>query len=130
MQNIRMSMRAVGVAALALGAAAMIGCDKKDGADQPAGGNGPAATTATAASTVTIGKGILRGRVKYSGPAPVLKPVQRDCHPGGPKVIIPDETVLVSPAGELQNVIVFLKNPPSAGSLQLPPVIDQKDCIY
>src|SRR5438046_2651415 len=130
MQNIRTTLRVIGLTALALGAAAMIGCDKKDGAGQPAGGNGPVATTATAASTATTGKGILRGRVKYSGPAPVLKPVQRDCHPGGPKVIIPDETVLVSPAGELQNVIVFLKNPPAAGSSQPPPMIDQKDCIY
>jgi plastocyanin len=69
--------------------------------------------------------------VKYSGPAPVLKPAQRDCHPGGAKVIIPDETVLVSPAGELKNVIVFLKNPPAAaGSSQPTPVIDQKDCVY
>src|SRR5712671_573846 len=122
MQNIRTMLRAVGVTALALGTAALIvACDKKDGAAQPASGNAPAATTAT------TGNGILRGRVKYSGPAPVLKPAQRDCHPGGPKVIIPDETVLVSPAGELKNVIVFLKNPPPAGSSQASPVIDQKD---
>jgi hypothetical protein len=125
MRKAKVALRAVGVAAFVLGAAVMIGCDKKDESTKPAADGAPA----TAATAVT-GKGILRGHVKFSGTAPVLKPVDRDCHPGGPKMVIPDESVLVSPAGELKNVIVFLKNPPAGGATAQPaPIIDQKDCV-
>ncbi|MDB5318607.1 MAG: hypothetical protein JWN40_238 [Phycisphaerales bacterium] len=125
MQNTKPVFGAVGVAALVLGAAVLIGCDKKDGSAN----TGRASATPTTAAATT-GKGVLRGHVKFSGPAPVLKPVDRDCHPGGPKVTIPDESVLVSPSGDLKNVIVFLKNPPAGGSPQPAPVVDQKDCVY
>jgi plastocyanin len=128
MRKARSVVRAVGVAALILGATVLIGCDKKDEGTKPAAGGEPA--SAAAAATAVTGKGVIRGHVKFSGMAPVLKPVERDCHPGGPKMVIPDESVLVSPAGELKNVIVFLKNPPAAGAAQPAPIIDQKDCVY
>lgn len=126
MRKAKTALRAVGVAAFVLSAAVMIGCDKKDENSKPAAGGIPATVAAA-----TTGKGILRGHVKFSGTAPVLKPFERDCHVGGPKMVIPDESVLVGPAGELKNVIVFLKNPPPAsGTAQPTPIIDQKDCVY
>src|SRR4051812_21737797 len=125
MRKANSALRALGVAAFVLGAAVLIGCDKKDEGTKAAGG----ATPSTVAAAVT-GKGILRGHVKFNGTAPVLKPFDRDCHPGGPKMVIPDETVLISPTGELKNVIVFLKNPPATGAAQPAPIIDQKDCVY
>jgi plastocyanin len=115
--------------ALIVLATVICGCNREDGRNPPVAKNaGPGATTA--AAVLTTGKGILRGVVKYSGPAPVLKPSQRECHPGGPLVNIPDESVLVGPKGELKNVIVFLKNPPGEGPVHESPVIDQKDCVY
>src|SRR5437763_8937482 len=117
MRKAKLALRAVGVTAFILSAAIHVGCDKKDDSAKLASGGG---APATAAAAVT-GKGVIRGHVKFSGTAPVLKPVDRDCHPGGPKMVIPDETVLVSPTGELKNVIVFLKTPPAAAGAAAPP---------
>jgi plastocyanin len=129
--------------ALVLGTLVVLaGCDKEDGRARPGGLSGvamatPATTTAAptangtgATAAVPAGKGGIRGKVKYSGLAPVLKPTERDCHPGGAKVTIPDESVILAPGGELKNVIVFLKNPPAGGTPRPAPVVDQKDCIY
>jgi plastocyanin len=128
MRKAKLALRAVGVMAFTLSAVVLNGCDKKDGSSRSAGGGSAPATSAAAVT----GKGILRGHVKFSGTPPVLKPVDRDCHPGGPKMTIPDETVTVSPAGELKNVIVFLKNPPAAAgaAAQAAPIVDQKNCVY
>lgn len=120
-------------AALALCSGLIAGCDKEDGRARPGASNASASapTTAPAATpAAATGKGVIRGKVKYAGPPPVLKPTQRDCHPGV-KVNIPDESVVLGPGGEVRNAIVYLKNPPPGGEPHAPPpILDQKDCVY
>jgi plastocyanin len=115
--------------ALLIAALAFAGCDKEDGRTAPSAANSSAQTASTTAAAAATGIGVLRGRVKYSGPKPVLNPTQRACHSGA-MVMIPDETIMVNDSGELKNVIVFLKNSPAGGSPQPAPVVDQKDCVY
>jgi plastocyanin len=110
------------------------GCDREDGRDPLFAKNGTQGAPATgAAGQIAAGPatGVIRGKIKFTGTKPPAKPVQRDCHPGV-KVMIPDETYLVGPGGELKNAVVFLKNPPEVPGAQTPPapVIDQVNCIY
>jgi len=88
MRKAKLALRAVGVMAFTLSAVVLNGCDKKDDGSRSAGGGSAPATSAAAVT----GKGILRGHVKFSGTPPVLKPVDRDCHPGGPKMTIQANT--------------------------------------
>src|SRR5688500_13144097 len=80
---------------------------------------------ATEAATIT-------GQVKVSGAvaAPKPLPMGSDCHhAGGEKPL--DTSLLATPAGELANVFVYVKNftgrmaPP-----ETPILLDQKNCVY
>lgn len=98
------------------------------------GGAAPAA----AAAPVSADAATLTGVVKLEAAAlPKMPNIKMDAdpycasqHPGGAGE--QDEEVVVSPAGELANVFVYVKNPP-AGSYPAPSapvVLDQKGCKY
>jgi hypothetical protein len=88
------------------------GCDRDDSQSNA----GPVVTE--------LGKGIIRGQVILSGVAPPRKMI-----PGTPNVM--DETLVVSAAGGLKNVIVFLQDAPRTSfTLQSPAVLDQINCTF
>ncbi|HVE69739.1 MAG TPA: carboxypeptidase regulatory-like domain-containing protein [Thermoanaerobaculia bacterium] len=98
-------------------------------ADSTAGGAAtPAATPAAVADAATIG-----GQAKFEGTAPKMPPMQMAAdafcaskHPT-PQ---PDEEVVVGAAGELANVIVYVKNAPSTPTPSSPVLLDQQGCKY
>lgn len=94
-------------------------------------GNGAPAATAAA---VVADAATLAGTVKFEGGAAKMAPVQMGADPycasqhPTPQM---DEEVVIGPAGELANVIVFVKE--VAGSYPTPTtpaVLDQKGCHY
>jgi hypothetical protein len=99
-------------------------------AGDTAGGATPAAAAPVVADAATIA-----GLVKFEAAAPPrMAPLQMGAdpfcaaaHPTPP----PDEEVVVGPAGELANVIVYVKNAP-AGNYPTPgpTVLDQQGCKY
>lgn len=93
------------------------------------GGAAPAAAAPAVADAAT-----LAGVVKFEGGAPKMPPLQMGadpfCQAAHPTPAL-DEEVMVSPAGELANVIVFVKNapgnyPPPANAA----LLDQSGCKY
>jgi hypothetical protein len=74
---------------------------------------------------------VIRGAVTLTGSAPEMAVIpNQPCHAGAPE--LRDETVVADAAGHLQNVIVYLENPPPAPpALNLPPVsLDQVNCQF
>ena len=96
-----------------------------------AAGTAPAAApVANVADAATI-----TGIVKLEGAAPKMPAIQMSAdpycqsqHPGGANAN--DEEVVVGPAGELANVIVYVKNAPAGPATTTPAVLDQKGCQY
>ncbi len=96
---------------------------------------GTAATPAGGTAPVVADAATIAGTVKFeAAAAPKMPPLQMGAdaacasqHPTPPL----DEEVVVGPAGELANVIVYVKNAP-AGSYPTPgpTVLDQKGCKY
>ena len=78
-----------------------------------------------------FGKGVIRGKVTFSGTVPKLEPHRNEpCCEGAPPTV-PDETIVTSDKGELANVLVYLANAPSSDGSQQPQVVlDQKFCQY
>ena len=76
------------------------------------------------------GKGVVKGKLLYTGPKPALKQLGgSSCHPKAPTV--PEDWLLVNDKNELANVVVYLKEPPAVDMPPPPaPVVDQKDCVY
>lgn len=81
------------------------------------------------------GSATIAGRISLQGTPPVLAPVDvsavADCarlHPQG----VPNESVVVSADGALQNVIVYLKGLPavSTGGSRSPVILNQAGCQY
>ena len=105
-----------------------------DGAVQTA--DTGATTTATAtpiAAPVVADAATVSGTVKFEGTAPKMPNLQMGAdsfcasqHP----TPVPDEEVTVGAAGELANVIVWVKNAPAGPAATTPAVIDQKGCQY
>ena len=95
----------------------------------PAGGT-PAASAPVVADAATIA-----GTVKFEAAAPPKMPnLQMGADPfcaSQHPTPVPDEEVVLGPAGELANVIVYVKNPP-AGNYPTPgpTVLDQVGCKY
>jgi plastocyanin len=85
----------------------------------------------TAAPSVVVGKGVIRGKVTFTGRAPEMKTIDNvPCHDGAAKQLT-DETVVVNENGTLRNVLVYLKGAPAVDvSNASPVVLDQKDCRY
>lgn len=98
------------------------------------GTSGGSAAPAAAASAVVADAATLGGTVKFEGAAAKMSPLQMGADPycaSQHSTPEPDEEVTVGPAGELANVIVFIKdiqgNFPTPST---PAVIDQKGCKY
>ena len=88
----------------------------------------PAATPVAVADAATVS-----GLVKFEGAAPKMPPMQMGADPfcaSQHSTPAPDEEVVVGPAGELANVIVFVKNGPNGPAPTTPAVLDQKGCQY
>ncbi|HET7435766.1 MAG TPA: carboxypeptidase regulatory-like domain-containing protein [Thermoanaerobaculia bacterium] len=108
-----------------------------DGAEQvQAADNTAAATAATpaAAPVAVADAATLNGMVKLEGAAPKMPAIQMGAdpycqsqHQGG---TAQDEEVVVGPAGELANVIVYVKNAPAGATSTTPAVLDQHGCQY
>lgn len=109
---------------LGCGACAVIGCERrsrKNSAPQTPSPSGP----------IRTGTGIIRGTVTLSGNAPVMQTIpNRPCHEGAPE--LKDESVVVDGPGRLQNVVVYLEDPPPAlPAANLPAIVlDQVNCRY
>jgi plastocyanin len=103
-----------------IGLLAVVGCDEKKNVERPA-----------IQASALNGKGVIRGKVTFTGHAPETKPIDNvPCHEGAAKQLT-DETVVVNDNGTLRNVLVYLKGAPAVdGSNALPVVLDQKDCRY
>jgi plastocyanin len=99
-------------------------------ADNTGGGTAaPAAASAVVADGATLG-----GTVKFEGAAAKMAAVQMGADPycasqhPTPQM---DEEVVIGPAGELANVIVFVKDVPgNYPTPTTPAVLDQKGCHY
>jgi plastocyanin len=88
----------------------------------------PAAAPAASADAATV-----TGLVKFEG-APAAMPnlamgADPFCNSQHPTPVKSEE-VVVGPAGELANVLVFVKNAPNAPRTTTPAVLDQKGCQY
>jgi plastocyanin len=97
-------------------------------AESTEGGAAPAAAAPVVADAATIG-----GSIKFAGTAPKMAntPMNADpsCasqHPTPPT----SEEVVVGPAGELANVLVYVKNGPATPVPSTPATLDQKGCLY
>lgn len=99
-------------------------------ADNTGGGDTgtPAAAAAVVADAATVA-----GLVKFEGTAPKMPNMQMSadafCASAHPAPV-PDEEVVVGPAGELANVIVYVKNGPATPVPQQAALLDQKGCKY
>jgi hypothetical protein len=137
--NIRTSRTIAGLTCVAL-IWAITGCDREEGRARPTrtaptefaevpdiGGNG----AGSGASTGTPpGKGVVKGKLLYTGAKPALKQLGgSSCHGSAPTV--PEDWLLVNDKNELANVVVYLKEPPAVDMPpRPPPVVDQKNCVY
>lgn len=113
--------RAIAILGLMIAALAMAGCDRDDDSASP---------RAVQSSTATrpAGMGTIIGRVVFIGPPPPTKVI-----PGSPNAR--DESLVVGTGGGIQNVIVYLTNPPGVfASVALenpaPVVLDQVGAVY
>ena len=93
-----------------------------------------AGTTAPAAAAVDPNAATIAGLVKFQAAPPKMPNLQMGADPycaSQHPTPAADEEVVVGPAGELANVIVYVKNPP-AGNFPVPgpTVIDQVGCKY
>lgn len=91
------------------------------------------ATAAPAAAAAVANAATLGGSVKFEGAAPKVPNVQMSADPycaSQHPTPQPDEEVVLGPAGELANVIVYVKNAPAGGAPAAPIVLDQKGCRY
>ncbi|HEX9161015.1 MAG TPA: hypothetical protein VF980_04840, partial [Thermoanaerobaculia bacterium] len=96
---------------------------------QAGGAATPAAAVANVADAATI-----TGVVKLVGAAPKMPAIQMSadpyCQSQHSSAPATDEEVVVGPAGELANVIVWVKNAPNGPAPSTPAVLDQKGCQY
>jgi len=91
-------------------------------------GAAPAAAPAAVADAATVA-----GMVKFEGAAPKMPNLQMAADPfcaSKHPTPQPDEEVVVGPAGELANVIVYVKNAPATTAPATPAVLDQNGCKY
>jgi len=99
-----------------------------------------AATTTTsaeaigaAAAPVSADAATLTGLVKFEGTARKMPPLQMSADPFCAQqhpTPEPDEEVVLGSAGELANVLVYVKNAPNAPAPSSPVVLDQRGCKY
>ena len=99
-------------------------------AETAAGGT----AAATAAATPAVADAAtLAGMVKFEGAAPKMPNLQMSADPfcaSKHPTPQPDEEVMVGPAGELANVLVYVKNAPAGAPTKTPALLDQVGCKY
>jgi plastocyanin len=91
-------------------------------------GNGAPVAAAADPNAATVA-----GVVKFEGAAPKMPALQMAADPycaSQHQAPEPDEEVVVGPAGELANVIVYVKNGPATPVPAQPAVLDQLGCKY
>ncbi|HET7711431.1 MAG TPA: hypothetical protein VFL80_05840, partial [Thermoanaerobaculia bacterium] len=94
---------------------------------------GTATATAAAAPVASADAATITGLVKFVGaPAqpPVLQMGADAACQAQHKTPVRDEEVVLGPGGELANVLVYVKNAPSAPPPSTPALLDQKGCMY
>ena len=102
-------------------AASLFGCDR----------TAPKHSAPPTTGPVRTGTGVIRGVVTLAGKAPEMAMIpNQPCHAGAPA--LREETVVADREGHLQNVIVYLENPPPAPSAASPPAVslDQVNCQF
>ncbi len=148
-----MTLRKFGTLVFTLTFVLALGCGKgKEAAEkQNEGTDDQAPQTAAAASTADVGTSAapavaapvvadaatISGTVKLAGNAPKMPAIQMSAdpycssqHPSGQGAV--DEEVVVGPTGELANVLVYIKNPPTGkySAPNTPATLEQKGCRY
>jgi len=94
---------------------------------------GTAAPAAAAAAPAVADAATITGLVKFEGGAPAMPNIQMNADPycqSQHATPAKDEEVMVGPAGELANVIVWVKNAPNGPAPSAPAVLDQRGCQY
>ena len=98
-------------------------------ADNTGGDTGtPAAAAPVVADAATVA-----GVVKFEGAAPKMPAMQMSADPfcaSQHPTPAPDEEVVVGPAGELANVVVYVENGPATPVPAQAALLDQKGCKY
>lgn len=100
-------------------------------ASETAGGEGTAA--ATPATTVVANAATVGGSVKFEGTPPRMSPVQMAADPfcaTAHAAPVAAEDAVIGPAGELANVIVYVKNAPATPTPTTAALLDQVGCQY
>lgn len=96
-------------------------------------GSGGGAAPAAAPAAAVADAATLAGTVKFEGAAPKMPTLQMGadpfCQSQHPTPAM-EEEVVVGPAGELANVIVYVKNAPASAAPATPAVLDQRGCQY
>lgn len=98
------------------------------------GGTGEASTGAAEAMPVNADAATVAGLVKFEGAAPKMPNLQMGADSfcqSQHQTPAPDEEVVVGAAGELANVLVYVKNAPgNYPAPKTPALLDQKGCKY
>jgi plastocyanin len=104
-------------------------------AENTAGDTASTAAAPAAAAAVSADAATVNGLVKFEGAAPKMAPLQMgaDAYCASKhETPAPDEEVTVGPAGELANVLVWVKETPGGSypTPATPAVLDQQGCQY
>ena len=90
--------------------------------------------TAAAAPVASADAATIAGLVKFESAAvPKMPNLQMGADPycqSQHSTPVPDEEVVVGPAGELANVLVYVKNAPATPTPAQPALLDQRGCKY
>ena len=92
-----------------------------------------AAPAAAAPAAVSADAATVTGLVKFEGAPAAMPALQMGADAACQaqhKTPVKDEEVVVGPAGELANVLVYVKNAPAAPANSTPAMLDQKGCQY
>jgi plastocyanin len=121
--------------ALALAVAALPGCGGGGGEDRaaaPAADKAPAAESAPAVDASQTGS--IKGAVTLTDGADPDTPVKMDADPvcaGLHSTPVESQTRITGPAGELANVLVYIKTPGVTGKAPAEPLtLKQEGCVY
>lgn len=112
---------------------ASFGCALAAGCDRSAGSTPEGvASQPPAAASQPAGEGVIRGKVMFNGPKPVLQQIDVAGFPACRSHAAPkEEYAVVNPNGTLKNVLVYLQDAPRVAGAGLPAVmLDQVHCRY
>ena len=116
-----------------LASLAIVGCKKASDTQAPAptvDSSHSNSVTSTQPTEAPVGKGSIRGKVVFAGPAPAPRTIDNHtCVPNAKPIV--EESIVVNANSTLKNVVVYLKEVPgdAVASTEVP-VIDQVDCHY